>query len=58
MDNSSDIHWRITVRPDADGNVTIVLSVTDDCDDQGAVCTGDGRKLSNGLEFTVVGPGG
>ena len=58
VDNSSDIHWRITVRPDADGNVTIVLPVTDDCDDQGAICTRDGRKLSNGLEFTVVGPGG
>ena len=58
VDNSSDIHWRITVRPDADGNVTIVLPVTDDCDDQGAICTGDGRKLSNSLEFTVAGPGG
>ena len=58
VDNSSDIHWRITVRPDAAGNVTIVLLVPDDCDDQGAICTRDGRKLSNGLEFTVVGPGG
>ena len=58
VDNSSDIHWRITVRPDANGNVTIVLPVTNDCDDQGAICTRDGRKLSNGLEFTVVGPGG
>ena len=58
VDDSSDIHWRITVRPDADGNVTIVLPVTDDCDDQGAICTGDGRKLSNSLEFTVAGPGG
>ena len=58
VDNSSDIHWRITVRPDADGNVTIVLPVTNDCDDQGAICTGDGRMLSNSLEFTVAGPGG
>ena len=58
VDNSSDIHWRITVRPDANGNVTIVLPVTNDCDDQGAICTRDGRKLSNGLEFTVAGPGG
>ena len=58
VDDSSDIHWRITVRPDSDGNVTIVLSVTDDCADQGAICTRDGRKLSNSLEFTVVGPGG
>ena len=56
VDNSSDIHWRITVRPDADGNVTIVLPVTDDCDAQGAICTQDGRKLSNSLNFTVSGP--
>ena len=26
--------------------------------DQGAICTGDGRKLSNSLNFTVSGPGG
>ena len=58
VDNSSDIHWRITVRPGTDGNVIIVLPVTSDCDDQGAICTRDGRKLSNGLEFTVAGPGG
>ena len=57
VDNPSD-HWRITVRPDADGNVAIVLPVTSDCDDQGAICTGDGRMLSNSLEFTVAGPGG
>ena len=54
----SNILWRITVQPDANGNVTIILPVTDDCDDQGAICAGDGRKLSNGLEFTVVGPDG
>ena len=58
VDKPSNILWRITVRPDADGNVTIVLPVTDDCDDQRAICTGDGRKLSNSLEFTVAGPGG
>ena len=31
--------------------------VTTDCDADGAVCTGDGRKLSNRLELTVSGPG-
>ena len=58
VDNSSDIHWRITVQPDSNGNVTVVLPTTTDCDDQGAICTGDGRKLSNSLNFTVSGPGG
>ena len=31
---------------------------TTDCSSQGAICTGDGRMLSNELTFTVNGPGG
>ena len=50
--------WEITVTPDSNDSVTIVLPGTTDCDDQGAVCTGDGRMLSNRLEFTVSGPSG
>ena len=56
MDKPSNIPWRITVRPDGDGAVAIVLPTTTDCDDQGAICTGDGRKLSSRVEFTVAGP--
>ena len=52
----SNIGWRITVRPDGDGDVTIVLPITTDCSDAGAICTGDGRMLSNRLEFTISGP--
>ena len=54
----SNIGWRITVRPDGNGDVTVVLPVTTDCSAAGAICTGDGRKLSNRLEFTVPGPSG
>ena len=56
-DPISNIGWRITVEPGGNGDVTIVLPVTTDCDADGAVCTGDGRKLSNSLNFTVSGPG-
>ena len=57
-DPKSNIPWRITVRPDDNGDVTIVLPVTTDCDnDDGAICTGDGRMLSNRLDLTVPGPG-
>ena len=56
-DKPSNILWRITVRPDSTGDVTIGLPATTDCDAQGAICTGDGRKLSNSLNFTVSGPG-
>ncbi len=57
LEQGSNIGWRITVRPDGDGQVVIVLPETTDCDAQGAICTEDGRKLSHRLELTVGGPG-
>ena len=56
LTQGSNIGWTITVTPDSAADVTIVLPVTTDCDADGAVCTADGRKLSNRLEFTVSGP--
>ena len=54
----SNIGWTITVEPDSDADLTVVLPITEDCDAQGAICTGDGRMLSNSLNLTVAGPGG
>ena len=54
----SNIGWQIVVDPDSNGDVTITLPATEDCDAQGALCTADGRMLSSPLEFTVSGPGG
>ena len=56
LDKPSNILWRITVEPDSSADVMVVLPVTSDCDATGAICTGDGRKLSDRLEFTVNGP--
>ena len=53
----SNIGWTITVEPASNAEVGIVLPATTDCDATGAICTADGRKLSNSLDFTVVGPG-
>ena len=53
----SNIGWEIVVEPDSNGDVTITLPATTDCDAQGAICTEDGRMLSSPLEFTVSGPG-
>ena len=58
LEQGSNVGWRITVRPDGNGQVVIVLPETTDCDAQGAICTEDGRKLSHRLELTVSGPGG
>ena len=57
LDKPSNIRWLITVEPDSNGDVTILLPVTEDCDVQGAICTGDGGKLTTRLELTVSGPG-
>ena len=54
----SNIGWLVHITPDGDGMVTIVLPVTTDCAADSAICTEDGRMLSNRLEITVAGPGG
>ena len=48
--------WNITVEPDGQGAVTIMLPETTDCDASGAICTGDGRPLSHSLSSVVAGP--
>ena len=52
----SHIGWEIQVEPDGDGAATIVLPVTTDCTAEGAICTEEGRPMSNRLEVTVPGP--
>ena len=58
LNKPSNIRWEITVRPDGNGQVPILLPATTDCAAQGAICTGDGRTLFNRIELTVAGPGG
>ena len=57
-EKGSNIGWTITVQPDSNAAVTVVLPITTDCDDVGAICTEDSRMLSKGLDFTVSGPDG
>ena len=55
--SGSNIRWEISVSPDSNGEVTVELPVTTDCEGQGAICTDDKRMLSSPLEFIVSGPG-
>ena len=48
--------WQITVDPASDADVMLVLPTTTDCEATDAVCTSDGRGLSNRLAATVAGP--
>ena len=56
LERPGNIRWEIAVRPDGKGAVTVVLAETTDCTVQGAICTGDGRKLSTRNELSVSGP--
>ena len=55
--SGKNLRWEIVVSPDSNGDVTITLPATTDCDAQGAICADGDRKLSNRLELTVSGPG-
>ena len=58
LEPGKNARWEVTVQPDSEGAVIIVLPVTEDCASDGAICTDDGKKLSAAFEITVSGPGG
>ena len=58
LEAGKNVRWEITVQPSSNADVTIVLPITTDCAVQGAICTGDSRRLSDRVEVTVPGPGG
>ena len=45
--------WTVTVRPDSGAEVTVSLPATTDCAAAGALCTPDGRPLSNAVTATI-----
>ena len=55
--SGKNLRWEIVVSPDSNGDVTITLPATTDCDAQGAICADGDKKLSSRLERTVSGPG-
>ena len=57
VDGRSDL-WEITLKPASDEPVTLTLAAGRACDTAGAVCTADGRRLSNEAVLTVPGPAG
>ena len=57
MAKPSNIRWRITVLPDSDLAVQVLLPETTRCGSPGGICA-SGKKFSSRLELTVAGPGG
>ncbi len=57
LEPPGNVRWEITVTPAGDATVTVTLPSTTSCDDQGAICTDDGRRFTGPLTLTVDGPG-
>ena len=55
IDGRSDL-WEITITPQGEGNVQLVLAAGRACGTLGALCTRDGRALATGLMTLVPGP--
>ena len=51
-----EVVWEIEIEPDSDGDVTVSIEAGRPCDEEGAICTADGRSLSEDISTTVEGP--
>lgn len=56
VNKDSNLKWEIRVKPDGTDDVVITLPATEDCADDGALCTSDGRMLYNTVSVTIPGP--
>ena len=52
----AEVVWELEIEPDSDADVTVSLEAWRPCDETGAICTADGRVLSQGISTTVRGP--
>ena len=55
VDGLSDL-WEITIAPDSEADVMILLVAERACTEAGAVCTSYGRRLANGPVAVIPGP--
>ena len=51
-----EVVWEFEIEPDSDGDLTVTLEAGRACGEPGAICTADGRSLSEGISTTVEGP--
>ena len=48
--------WEFEIEPGSDDDLTMRIDAGRPCDEPGAICTEDGRSLSEGIATTVEGP--
>ena len=58
LDPPSNRRWEVTYQPVSNAAITVALGPTLACTDDGAVCTENGRRLSNTISTVIQGPPG
>ena len=48
--------WEFEIEPSSGEDLTVALEAGRPCEEEGAICTADGRSLSEGITTTVEGP--
>ena len=56
VDGRDDL-WELTIEPDSNADVTVLLRPGRPCAERGAICTSDDQQLEVGLVAIVAGPG-
>ena len=56
LEQGSNVGWRITVRPNSDGAVTIILPITEDCEAQARSARTTAGSCPPSWCMTVSGP--
>ena len=51
-----EVVWEFEIEPDSDEDLTVSLEAGRPCEEDGAICTPDGRSLSEGISTMVRGP--
>ena len=53
QDESDTKQWNLTVTPASAADVTVELRASPPCDEDGAICTSDGRQVETAVETTI-----
>ena len=51
-----EVVWEFEIEPSSGEDLTVTLDAGRPCEEEGAICTADGRSLSEGIATTVEGP--
>ena len=54
LDAASTRNWRITIEPEGDADLFVLLTTGRACDETGAICTSGGKRLLNGLGYLIL----